>query len=236
MSQELRLSKRTLAILKNFASINHSMTLEESIPDASAEGGFKKQIRTASAAGSILVVAQIDEKIPFQFPIMDLNSFLGVLALPAFQAEDCTLTMDNKKITLVGKKTKMDFWSASANLVELPEGDLELPEGCIKAFIEETQLKDFSKACSLLRHEFCKLSNRGGKVYFTALTPSVDTSNNYEIELGVTAERDCEVTLKTANMLMISGDYNIEACPDNNYAKFTTVDNRITYLLGAEIE
>ena len=138
---------------------------------------------------------------------MDLNSFLGILSLPAFQAEDCSLQMDAKKVTLIGKKSRMDFWSAAAELVNLPEGDLEMPAGNISAVIEEDQFKDFNKACGLLKHEFCKLSNRGGKVYFTALTVGLDTSNNYEVELGVTTEADAEIKLKTSNLLMMVGDY-----------------------------
>lgn len=236
MSKELSLSKRTLAILKNFATINPSMLLEAAFDDPNVDGGVRKQIRTASAGGGVLAVASIDETIPFKFPIMDLNSFLGILSLPAFQAEDCSLQMDAKKVTLIGKKSRMDFWSAAAELVNLPEGDLEMPAGNISAVIEEDQFKDFNKACGLLKHEFCKLSNRGGKVYFTALTVGLDTSNNYEVELGVTTEADAEIKLKTSNLLMMVGDYKIEASSEHNFAKFTTMDDRIDYLIGAEMD
>lgn len=220
---ELNLSKRTLQILKNFATINPAVVLEAG-----------STLRTADPGQSILVIASIDEKIPVKFPIMELSSFLGILGLPAFS--ECTLNMGDRKIEMVGKKTSMNFWAAAESLVELPEEELELGEGDIKAVMEEGAFADLKKACSYLGHEFCKLSNRGGKVYFTALSPAVDTSNNYEVELGTTDQPDAELILKTDNLKMIPGDYKIEASSENNFVKFTTMDDRILYLVGAELQ
>lgn len=220
---ELNISKRTLHILKNFATINPAVVLEAG-----------NVLRTADPGQSILVIASIDETIPVKFPIMMLSSFLGVLSLPAFS--ECTLNMDDRKIEMIGKKTSMNFWAAAESLVELPDEELELPEGDIKAVIEEGVYNDFKKACSFLGHEFCKLSNRGGKVYITALSPSVDTSNNYEVELGATDQADAELILKTDNLKMIPGDYKVEGSSENNFVKFTTMDDRILYMVGAELQ
>lgn len=219
---ELNLSKRTLAILKNFASVNPSVVLE-----------VGSTLRTADPSQTILVIAKIDEEIPVKFPIVDLSSFLGILNLSAFS--ECSLNMNDKKIEMVGKKTSLTFWAAAKNLVELPEGEIELGDGDITAVLPEEAYNDFRRACSMLGHEFCRLSNRDGKVYLTALTPDVDTSNVYEIELGVTTNSDASVTLKTSNLKMIQGDYKITASSTDNFAKFDTMDDRISYLIGGEI-
>lgn len=219
----LNLSKRTTAILKNFASINPSAVLEAG-----------SLIRTASPTTTILALAQIDEIIPFKFPIMDLNSFLGILSLPAFS--ECNLMMDSKKIELIGDKTSLKFWSAAESLVDLPDGELDLPDGDINCVIEDEQYHDFTKACGLLRHEFFEISNRGGKVFITALTPNIDTSNNYEVMLGETDKADASLRFKSSNLQLLRGDYKVEASSEGNYAKFTTMDDRITYLIGAELD
>ena len=219
----LNLSKRTTAILKNFASINPSAVLE-----------VGSLIRTASPTSTILALASIDETIPFKFPIMDLNSFLGILSLPAFS--ECNLMMDAKKIDLIGKNTSLTFWGAAESLVDLPEGEIDLGEGDIICVIEDEQYHDFQKACGLLRHEFFEICNRSGKVYITALTPNLDTSNNYEVMLGETTKPDASLRFKSSNLQLLRGDYKVEASSEGNYAKFTTMDDRITYLIGAELD
>lgn len=220
---ELNFSKRTVAILRNAAKINPAICLE-----------LGTRIRTADAAQSILVEAEIDETIPTNFPISDLSGFLSVLELPAFA--ECTLSMDEKKVKMVGKKTEMTFWAGAHSLVELPEGELELPEGEIKTVIGEEDFKNFNRACGFLKHEYCRLANEGGKVTLTALTPSVDTSNNYVLELGVTTAVDASVIMKTEMLKkLIEGDYQIEASADANYARFSTTDDRLKYVIGCEL-
>jgi hypothetical protein len=236
MSEKLTLSNRTTAILANFSKINPSMKLEAAVEDTSLETGFKQQIRTANANSSVLAIAEIEEKIPFSFPISDLSSFLGILKLPQFKDEDCILQMDEKKITLYGKKTKMNFWAAAESLVELPEGDLEFDPGDIVACISEEQFNSFDRACKLLGHEYCKLMNDGGKVYLVGTTKGVDTSNDFVLELGETDKPDAYIMLKTSYLLMMPGDYKIEASSEQKYAKFSTMDDKILYVIGGEIE
>ena len=116
MSNEIRLSKRTLAILKNYASINPSIVLETG-----------KMLRTADADQSILVMTEIDEEIPMKFPIMDLNSFLTILSLEPF--EECTLAIGEKFIDIIGKKVQTRFHAAAKSMVELPDDELNIQLG-----------------------------------------------------------------------------------------------------------
>lgn len=222
MSNQLNLSKRTFALLSNFSKINAAICLEPG-----------KQLRTADSDGSILAVAQLDEEIPVKFPISDLPSFLSIMGLEAFK--ECALNMDDKKIDLQGKQTTMTFYAGAESLVELPPGEVDLGPGEIKAVIGEETFKDFKSACRFLKHEYCRISNRGGRVYLTALTPDTDTSTVYEVELGSTDQADSVVTLKVNNLKMESGDYKLEAAA-GQYARFTTMDDRVFYLIGAELE
>jgi len=222
MSNEIQLSKRTLAILKNYASINPSIVLEQG-----------KRIRTADAGQSILVQSEIDEEIPMKFPIMDLSAFLTILSLEPFK--ECTLSVHEKYIDIIGKKTSVQFWAAAKSMVELPGDELELPEGDIKCVIEDSMFHDFTRACSALGHEYCKIANKGGKVYLIGLSPDLDTSNNYTAELGITDLSDAELILKTSNLKLMAGDYQVEASSSDKFAKFTTMDNRINYLVGGEM-
>ena len=68
--QKMRLSDKTLTLLKNFSTINQSIL-------------FKKgnSLRTISVMKNILAEATIEEDIPKDFGVYDLNQFLNALSL-----------------------------------------------------------------------------------------------------------------------------------------------------------
>ena len=73
----ITLSKTTLAVLKNFASLNSNLLVQE--------GNIIKTI-TPSMAG--MAEVEVEETFDVQFGIWDLNKFLGVISLfnnPSFE-------------------------------------------------------------------------------------------------------------------------------------------------------
>ena len=69
-SKTMKLSEKTLNILKNFSSINQSILVKQG-----------NQLRTISVAKNILAEAEIKEDFPRDFAIYDLNQFLNGLSL-----------------------------------------------------------------------------------------------------------------------------------------------------------
>ena len=66
----MKLSEKTLTVLKNFAGINNSILVKQGT-----------QLRTMSVAKNILAEADIQEDFPRQFGVYDLNQFLNGLSL-----------------------------------------------------------------------------------------------------------------------------------------------------------
>ena len=66
----MKLSNKTIDVLKNFSGINQNILIKE---------GTK--LRTMSTMKNILGEADITESFPKGFGIYDLNEFLGVLTL-----------------------------------------------------------------------------------------------------------------------------------------------------------
>ena len=66
----MKLSDRTINLLKNFASINQSILFKQG-----------KSLRTISVMKNILAEANIDEDIPQEFGVYDLSQFLNSLGL-----------------------------------------------------------------------------------------------------------------------------------------------------------
>ena len=69
-TKTMNLSDSTLNLLKNFSTINQSILFKEG-----------SSLRTISVMKNILAEAVIDEEIPQDFGIYDLNQFLNGLSL-----------------------------------------------------------------------------------------------------------------------------------------------------------
>jgi hypothetical protein len=66
----MKLSDKTLKILKNFSEINQSILIKEG-----------NELRTISVMRNILAEAKVEEQFPKDFAIYDLNRFLNGLDL-----------------------------------------------------------------------------------------------------------------------------------------------------------
>ena len=66
----MKLSDKTLSVLKNFSSINQSILFKEG-----------NKLRTISVMKNILAEATVTEDFSKDFGIYDLNEFIGVLSL-----------------------------------------------------------------------------------------------------------------------------------------------------------
>ena len=66
----MKLSDNTLSLLKNFSTINQSILFKQG-----------SKLRTISVMKNILAEATVDEELPKDFGIYDLNQFLNGLGL-----------------------------------------------------------------------------------------------------------------------------------------------------------
>ena len=66
----MKLSTNTIQVLKNFASINQNLVINEG-----------NEIKTMSAMKNIVAKAEVEETFPKQVAIYDLNEFLASLSL-----------------------------------------------------------------------------------------------------------------------------------------------------------
>ena len=107
----MKLTAETVAILKNYASINQNIQLKQG-----------KTLSTISPQKNILSSAEISEDIPQTFAIYDLNRLLAAMSAYDKMPE---LTFEEKRL-LVGK-TQYTYGDPSM-LVLPPEKKLDFPE------------------------------------------------------------------------------------------------------------
>ena len=92
MKGTMKISKKTLSVLKNFSDINMSVEVKAG-----------NTLRTVSVAKNILAQVEIEESFPREFAIYDVNRFLGAASLfeePNFEFGEKSVKIGTDKYSL----------------------------------------------------------------------------------------------------------------------------------------
>ena len=110
----MKLSDSTLTLLKNFSNINQSILFKKG-----------RSLRTISVMKNILAEVTINEEIPQDFGIYDLNQFLNGLSL--HQSPDLDFANDGYVVIKEGRSRSKYFFADPAVIITPPEKDITLP-------------------------------------------------------------------------------------------------------------
>ena len=122
----MKLSDSTLTLLKNFSNINQSLLFKQG-----------RSLRTISVMKNILAEATIDEELPQDFGIYDLNQFLNGHAVHNDPELDFTKS-DSYVVIREGKSRSKYFYADPKVIITPPDKTLTLPSEDI-AFVLNTQ-------------------------------------------------------------------------------------------------
>ena len=103
---KMRLSDKTLMLLKNFSTINQSILFKQG-----------NSLRTISVMKNILAEATIEEDIPKDFGVYDLNQFLNALSLH----QKPELDFKNDGYTVISEdRARSKYFFADPNVIISP--------------------------------------------------------------------------------------------------------------------
>ena len=164
----MKLSENTLAVLKNFAAINSGVVLNSG-----------KTQKTISPEKSILVEATIDDDIPTQFGIYDLNQFLGNLTT----LRNPELTFNKDAVTLDDGELSFDYRACSANLIITPpEKELVLKSVDVKFSLPNDTLQKLIKVATMNSLPNLSVVGKNGQLLLKIHERANDTSNTGTIK------------------------------------------------------
>ena len=123
----MKLSDSTLTLLKNFSNINQSILFKQG-----------KSLRTISVMKNILAEATINEELPKDFGIYDLNQFLNGLSL--HNNPDLDFENDNFVVIKEGRSRSKYFFADPNVIVKPPEKSIELPTEDVSFELKTEQL------------------------------------------------------------------------------------------------
>lgn len=215
----MKLSENTLAVLKNFASINSGVVFTEG-----------KVQKTISPEKSILVEASLEDDIPTKFGIYDLNQFLGNVT--TLKSPDLKFT--NESVTLDDGDLALTYHACSPNLIiSPPDKELVLKTVDVSFSLPNATLQKLLKVATMNSLPNLTVVGKDGELRLKIHEKSNDTSNHGSVKIGDYAGADFAATFKTENLKLLPDDYNVEV-QKNAFAKFVNVKNTLTYFIALE--
>ena len=219
LKELMKLSEKTITILKNFSTINESILIKKG-----------SAIRTISILKNIYAEAEVTEEFPTDFAIYDLNEFLNGLSL--HQDPDLDFSNDSYLQIREGKRRVKYFFADPEVIVTPPEKEIELPTQDICFQIEHSQLDKLKKASAVYKLPDLSVVGENGVIRALVRDKNNDTSNEYSIIVGET-DQEFVFNFKEENIKIIPGSYDV-IISQHLSAKFINDKYDLKYIIALE--
>lgn len=190
----MKLSARTVQILRNFASINPSIQFNAG-----------DVLRTISPNKTMMAKAKLEDTIDADFAIYDLSRFLGVSSLfdsPEYEIEERLV-----RIKSDGRSVSYTFADPST-IVTPPNKDIVIGEFDVEFDITSEILSEIQKAIGVMSFSELTVVGEDGKVLLRATDTKNPSSDKYDIEVGET-EKEFVAVFKTENLKILNQNYHV---------------------------
>ena len=190
-NKTMKLSDKTLTLLKNFSSINQSILFKEG-----------NSLRTISVMKNILAEATIEEELPKDFGIYDLNQFLNGLNL--HNNAELDFQNDGYVVIKEGKSRSKYFFADPNVIITPPEKDIVLPSEDVCFLLDTKELDKLLKAAAVYQLPDLSVVGEAGVVKLVVCDKKNDTSNDFSVVVGETDEV-FSFNFKVENLKILNG-------------------------------
>ena len=215
----MKLSDKTLTLLKNFSSINQSILVKEG-----------SKLRTISVMKNILAEAEVDEEFDRDFAIYDLSQFLNGLSL--HQNPELDFKNDSYLLIKEGKSRAKFAFADPSVIVAPPEKAISLPSEDIEFQLESTQLDKLLKAAQVYQLPDLAVVGEAGVIKMVVRDKKNDNSNQFEIVVGET-DKEFTFNFKVENIKIVPGSYDV-VISSKLLSRFTNNSYSLNYYIALE--
>jgi len=215
----MKLSDKTLTLLKNFSSINQSILFKKG-----------KSLRTISVMKNILAEATIDEEFPKDFGIYDLNQYLNGLGL--HNNPELDFEADTYVVIREGKSRTKYFFADPNVIVTPPDKEITLPSEDVSFELSTSQLDKLLKAAAIYQLPDLGVVGGDGVVKIVVRDKKNDTSNDFSIVVGET-DSVFSFNFKVENIKILPGTYDV-VVSQKLLSRFTCRDYDLKYFIALE--
>lgn len=219
--QKLKLSKDTVAVLKNYNRINPMMYFRKG-----------NTISTISPTKTVFAKYVCPENFKTDFGIYKLDKLLSVLSFFA----DPELVIGDKNLVIKDNNSSAKIAFADPASLVYPQKDkIDLPTIDAEFDVTEAEISDVIKASSIMELPFIAFESDGQKLYLKALDYKNPNSDAYTIELAENTDHDVggdfQAIFNITNLQMIPADYHVQISA-KGIAQFS--NDKMTYWIAVE--
>lgn len=201
----MKLSSRTVSILKNYATINPSLVVEPG-----------NVLRTVSPIRSVVAKAEVAETFPKPFAIYNLTQFLAAASIGA----DPDFDFGDKSVTIASGDTAVTYWYANPDLIKVKASDVTMPSEDVAFDLPSAALKDVTRGATTLSLPTLFFTGNADGIYVCA-GDALGNTNNIRTKI---ADGDPGHKFNTIfaieNVKFIDSSYHVVVCK-RGVASFT---------------
>ena len=218
-SNTMKLSDKTISVLKNFSSINQSILFKEG-----------SKLRTISVMKNILAEATVTEEFARDFGIYDLNQFLNGLSLHS--SPELDFANDGYVVIREGRSRSKYFFADPNVIVTPPDKAITLPSEDVCFELSTDQLDKLLKAAAVYQLPDISAVGEAGVIKLVVRDKKNDTSNNHEIIVGET-DAEFVFNFKVENIKVLPGTYEV-VVSQKLLSRFTSKNHDLIYYIALE--
>ena len=215
----MKLSDKTISVLKNFSSINQSILFKEG-----------NKLRTISVMKNILAEATVSEEFIKDFGIYDLNQFLNGMSL--HQQPELDFSNEGYVMIREGKMRSKYFFADPNVIVTPPDKEIKLPTEDVCFELSTDQLDKLLKAAAVYQLPDICAVGEAGVVKLVVRDKKNDTSNDFAIVVGET-DAEFSFNFKVENIKVLPGTYEV-VVSSKLLSRFTSKNHDLTYYIALE--
>ena len=192
----MKVSERTINLLKNYANINQSIEFREG-----------NVLKTVSPLNTILASVEVEEVFSKTFPIYELSRFLGTLNL--FNNPELDFTDNGVSITDDKHEATYRYCGSSSMFQTPPDKDITFPDAEVNFELSQEQFKKTINAANTLGLPEVVVEGDGTEIRLLVSDTGNVSSDNFSTKVGST-DKTFHMIFKTENFSTIAeGAYNV---------------------------
>ncbi|MCG7944971.1 MAG: hypothetical protein N0C84_01345 [Candidatus Thiodiazotropha taylori] len=185
----MKLSKRTMGILKSFSRINESVVIHPG-----------SDIAVISNLRDVYAKATVEEVFETTISIYNINDFLGVVSL--FEDPDIQF-LEKQAVITDGSKKQIYNYADPSIITQPPKTGVNLPSVDVKATLSREDFTTLLKAAAVNASNEISFTDGGVEV------KNSSTNNQFRIDNVSETNATYNLSIPIENMKMIPDDYDV---------------------------
>jgi len=179
---------------------------------------------------NILAEAKIEEELPKDFGIYDLNQFLNGLNL--HQNAELDFQNDGYVVIKEGKSRSKYFFADPNVIITPPDKDIALPSEDVCFLLDTKELDKLLKAAAVYQLPDLSVVGEAGVVKLVVRDKKNDTSNDFSVVVGET-DGVFSFNFKVENIKILPGSYEV-VISSKLLSRFKNTSFDVTYHVALE--